>query len=162
MSVSSVGGAASLPVPLSPQTYSPGTAVSTSPTAAGAYPGTTFPGSARPAGSSGSSGPPGSDTSAGSAGTAASAGTAILPGSAGSVPGELRLPGQHPDKNVPATPRKEVPKPPPLPPLKGLTVAEIRAMLGAAILPGAGDAARQTAASAQQSASLQAAVSRYA
>jgi hypothetical protein len=70
---------------------------------------------------------------AGTTGTAGSPGTI---GAAGQPTGDLRLPGQHPatPKEAAAKAAKEIPKPAPLPPLRGLTVAEIRAMLGVAPL----------------------------
>lgn len=55
--------------------------------------------------------------------------------------GEVRVPGTrsdhgHPaDKDTTAKRREEAPKPKPLPPLKTLTVAEFRAMLGVVPLP---------------------------
>jgi hypothetical protein len=50
---------------------------------------------------------------------------------------ELRLPGKHATSAPTATTKhEEIPKPKALPPLRGLTVAEIRAMLGVAPLPG--------------------------
>lgn len=117
MNVSGVGGAASLPMTL-PSSTSPSVATGTGAT--------------------------------NSASTTSAAGTS--PTGTGSTStdgtGEVRLPGQQrtgqqrtqPTESANRT-EKEAPKPTPLPPLKGLTVAEIRAMLGVAPLSGQADTA---------------------
>jgi hypothetical protein len=58
-------------------------------------------------------------------------------------------------------PPKEVPKPAPLPPLRGLTVAEIRAMLGVAPLPGQIEATAAAAANSIETSIISAALARY-
>lgn len=80
--------------------------------------------------------PPGTAGATGSGGTSG-------PGGPGRPTGDLRLPGQQraPQNEAASKPEKEIPKPAPLPPLRGLTVAEIRAMLGVAPLPGQVEAA---------------------
>jgi hypothetical protein len=63
---------------------------------------------------------------------------------------ESKLPGQPRGTTAGhelATKRHEPPRPPALPPLRGLTVAEIRAMLGVAPLPGQTETAGVAAAS---------------
>jgi len=143
MNVSGVGGAASLPVPLSTGAHAPVPGTGTA--------GTTAAGSTGPAAAPGTAAPPGPVPA--DPGTAGAGGTnGALP-----APGDLRLPGQHPAVKESVAHHKEVPKPAPLPPLKGLTVAEIRAMLGVAMLPAASEEARQAA-----SGTVQSAVNRYA
>ena len=162
MNVSSLGGAASLPVPLSPPAPAP--AASTAAAAPGANrSGATATSTAGAV--SGASGAPPGGGSAGTGGTGLGTGgtgssTDPVPGAAA---GELRLPGQRPAKDArPAAEHaKEPPKPAPLPPLKGLTVAEIRAMLGVAGPPkdASGTAVQPTTSTV---ASVQTAMSRYA
>ena len=122
MNVSSVGGSASLPVPLSLPPLLPAGAgpTGTSGAAGTPHPAATAPGTP----------PTGSGPSPAAAGGVVGSGAGSPPGELG----DLRLPGQHPEKGsaTSAAKQKEPPKPAPLPPLKGLTVAEIRAMLGVA------------------------------
>jgi hypothetical protein len=74
------------------------------------------------------------------------------------TPGETGLPdqprGATAGQHDLATKRHEPPRPPSLPPLRGLTVAEIRAMLGVAPLPGQAQPAGAAAASATGSTSI--------
>jgi hypothetical protein len=68
--------------------------------------------------------------------------------------GDVRLPGQPhgtASAHETAPKHKEIAKPPALPPLRGLTVAEIRAMLGVARMPGQTEAAAAEAATASTS-----------
>ena len=161
MNVTGVGGPASLPVPLPGQAHgttsaAAATAVAGTGSAGGA------PGAGGTPGTGGSTGASGAVTGSGTA--SAATGTSAVTGPGGtdstSLPGELPLPGQHAGKDSSAVTakRKEVPKPEPLPPLKGLTVAEIRAMLGVANPAASVDGARQQPAST----TLKAVVSRYA
>jgi hypothetical protein len=84
--------------------------------------------------------------------TAAAAGDLRLPGAPASTSKEWSASAHH----------QQPPKPAPLPPLKGLTVAEIRAMLGVAMLPSSTESAGQAAPASVQAASVQAAADRYA
>jgi len=162
MNVSSVGGAASLPVPLSPPAAAPAAG-----TPAGTHPGTTATppprtASGSPGGSSGGT----SGAGAGGAGAGGSGAGGVGTGGtvAGASVGELRLPGQPPAQGTStsvAEHKKQAPKPAPLPPLKGLTVAEIRAMLGVAAPPVGADGVPGTTTGVTAT-SLQAAASRYA
>jgi hypothetical protein len=114
MSVSSVGGAASLPVPL-PAPVPPLPA---------------------PAGASAEAVPPS--------------------GPAGRAPGDVHVPGRpDPAAREAEVAKEEPPKPEPLPPLRGLTVAEFRVMLGIGIPSEAPD-------DAVPHVSLRAAMDRYA
>jgi hypothetical protein len=84
--------------------------------------------------------PPGAGAATGAAATAGPStmpGSSTTPGSTAAgqgsteTVGELHIPGSKPASKVTeATPHVQAPKPAAAPPLKGLTVAEIRAMLG--------------------------------
>jgi hypothetical protein len=105
-------------------------------------------------------------SSASSAGsTANSAGSGTGTGATGSV-GELHIPGSKPTSKHASEIKAETeaPKPAALPPLKGLTVAEIRAMLGVAALPRLSDGATPVSPSTPGTAAVQAATlqQRYA
>jgi hypothetical protein len=139
MNVSGVGGAASLPMTLPPPAHLPGTT-------AGATSGGTL----------------GRESQAGAARGAAVSARAVG-GSQAAVAGELRLPGQKPAASESASTierRKEKAEPAPLPPLPGLTVAEIRAMLGV-VSPQSEAAMASSPDQAATSTALQAAASRY-
>jgi hypothetical protein len=81
----------------------------------------------------------GYQTVTGHAAEAGARAAATADGTASAGTDEVRLPGQSRKQAMESaaeTKKKEESKPAPLPPLKGLTVAEIRAMLGVAPLPG--------------------------
>ena len=121
----------------------------------------TTAGSTAVAGSSASSAGSTSGSTANSAGT----GTGTAAGGTGSV-GELHIPGSKPASKHSSEIKvqKEEPKPAALPPLKGLTVAEIRAMLGVPALPRLSDGATPVTASTPGTPAVQAATlqQRYA
>jgi hypothetical protein len=90
--------------------------------------------------------------------------SAALAGSPADSGRDAHLPGAHHLAGPPAAKHPEPPKPEPLPPLKGLTLAEIRAMLGVSLPLGGSGARTATAASpaAAPVPSLQSALSKYA
>jgi hypothetical protein len=82
----------------------------------------------------------------------------------GAPAGSIRPPGQQRSLHNESTtkPHKEVQKPAPLPPLRGLTIAEIRAMLGVAPLPGQTEATLMAASNGIETSIISAALDRYA